>query len=64
MIPLKEYDPQETVWNVEDMVKYFVNKRDARVYAKYEAPEMKEKMVKVKLEEGAGLWSFITGCLP
>ena len=31
---------------------------------KYHVPEIRKKVSDVKLKKGAGLWNFITGCLP
>ena len=32
--------------------------------ASFKAPLMTSKGSQVKIKEGAGLWNFITGCLP
>lgn len=31
---------------------------------KYHVPKITKQETKLKLKEGAGLWCFVTGCLP
>lgn len=64
LISLSSYCPVQRPWDVQDLIKEAVRKEEAINYP-YIHPELpKLSKVEVKLKEGAGLWSFITGCLP
>jgi hypothetical protein len=48
----------------EDIQYAIVNREEQLEGIRYHVPELRKKAVNVKLKEGAGLWCFITGCLP